>query len=602
MDMSVGAVLGGSRDISRRVQRHSNVPCIAPVAVSSTFDNIEVRHLDHLGLIAQAVDELKIAERSDRLLNGERARQRISMGIRVKAMITNFLAFGNRTLYGTSAFFEPQAVEVLLGERVTPDALNDDALGDCLDAIYAYGTSRFFESLSLDIFSEKKLHGRTFRLDSTSLSVEGDYPNSESRQKSDKTKKRDLRDKPKTDKDERDTIRVTFGHSKDKRPDLKQVMLAMVTTGPGNLPFLAIPQDGNASDKVEFKKILNEIQRRVLVPEGSVLAADSALYQKEWLKEQRGVDDGGLVWVTRVPESINEAKQLVAKRDCEWQTLSDGYRACVVSSDYGTLSQRWCLYASDQAIERETKTLEKCIAKEYEALQKSLWHLSNKAFSCEKDAEKAAANLLRGSRYHRIDGLTCSAKKRYASTGRPKRGQSASGVDYFVHGAIVQDRDAVARSRATLGRFILATNDTAGRSMADAGEVLSRYKELNGTEQGFRFLKDKTFLIDNFYVKKEGRLEALLVLMVLSLLVYGYLEMVVKERLKDADITLPRPDKRQMKTNTLRRVFEIFGGVAALRVGPKHCPYVIARLTPLQISILRALGPPFMMRYGIAIE
>ena len=43
-------------------------------------------------------------------------------------------------------------------------------------------------------------------------------------------------------------IEVTYGYSRDHREDLKQWMLALVTSGEGVPQFLQ-PLDGNASDK-----------------------------------------------------------------------------------------------------------------------------------------------------------------------------------------------------------------------------------------------------------------------------------------------------------------------------------------------------------------
>jgi hypothetical protein len=49
-------------------------------------------------------------------------------------------------------------------------------------------------------------------------------------------------------------IAITHGYSKDHRPDLKQVVLALMVSQDGGVPFLSQSWDGNASDTVVFKE------------------------------------------------------------------------------------------------------------------------------------------------------------------------------------------------------------------------------------------------------------------------------------------------------------------------------------------------------------
>ena len=91
-----------------------------------------------------------------------------------------------------------------------------------------------FGEVALKIALKHKLTNRFARIDTTSFSVEGAYddqaPNEE-------------------------VIRVTHGYSKDHRPDLKQVMLSLVMTGP-SFPVWMEPLSGNASDKTSLLQTL----------------------------------------------------------------------------------------------------------------------------------------------------------------------------------------------------------------------------------------------------------------------------------------------------------------------------------------------------------
>ena len=64
-----------------------------------------------------------------------------------------------------------------------------------------------------------------------------------------------------------------------------------------------------------------------------------------------------MLWLTRVPETIKEAKELVHKSDCEveWEELEKGYKIAQHVSNYGGIEQHWLLVFSEQAYEREKR-------------------------------------------------------------------------------------------------------------------------------------------------------------------------------------------------------------------------------------------------------
>ena len=52
-------------------------------------------------------------------------------------------------------------------------------------------------------------------------------------------------------------------------------------------------------------------------------------------------------------------------------------------------------------------------------------------------------------------------------------------------------------------------------------------------KRGFRFLKDPWFMVDDFYLKKPERIEALVVIMTLTLYVYNYGEHKLRKEIRD---------------------------------------------------------------------
>ena len=80
----------------------------------------------------------------------------------------------------------------------------------------------------------------------------------------------------------------------------------------------------------------------------------------------------------------------------------------------------------------------------------------------------------------------------------------------------------------TLSCYVIGSNADAGELIAI--EVLAKYKNQNSTieNMGFRFVKDLLFFVSSLFVKPR-RIEALILIMTLSLLVYS---IVQKKRVK----------------------------------------------------------------------
>lgn len=65
------------------------------------------------------------------------------------------------------------------------------------------------------------------------------------------------------------------------------------------------------------------------------------------------------------------------------------------------------------------------------------------------------------------------------------------------------------------GRFVLATNQLDKESLSDE-QLLIHYKQQQGIERGFRFLKDPLFFASSVFLKTPERIMALTFIMALS--------------------------------------------------------------------------------------
>ena len=202
---------------------------------------VVVEHLNHLGIVAEVCREIGVAEWLD--AQDPTSRQRVSVGTATVAMVLNGLGFSNRQLYLVPQFFADKPVEHLLGPGLSAADLNDDCLGRTLDWLYAHDVTTLFAGLALRARRAFGVPVTQLHADTTSFAVSGDYPPTEG----------DL---------DAQTIAVTYGYSRDHREDLKQWMLALVTSEEGIPQFLQ-PLDGNASDKTTLLHVITELTRQL---------------------------------------------------------------------------------------------------------------------------------------------------------------------------------------------------------------------------------------------------------------------------------------------------------------------------------------------------
>lgn len=539
---------------------------------------IQTAVMDHHGLVAAICQDLKIAERINNQLTQDPQRK-ISPGIAVVAMIINGLGFTNRRLYLTHQFFESKPIEKLLGAGFEAEDITDYTLGHALDDIAEYGASKLFAEVAFGVALDNNLLDRNNHLDTTSLLVHGAYA---------------VDDDPKV-------IEVTHGFSKDHRPDLKQVVLSLVVNGPSSIPLWMDPLDGNSSDKVSFHetiKRVEEFRAQINLEGGFKWIADSALYTKDKL-----LKNNDYIWVTRVPETITEARNLIEKADAEisWIEREKGYKTSGFSSSYGGIKQRWLLVFSEQAYMREKKTLEKKIEKEEEKLKQALWHFENKVFHCEKDAVKAFEAVKKEYKLHTIDGRVVSVNK-YAGRGKPKRGAEKVVVGYKMETWFGPNEVKIYKILSSKGRFILATNELDSENYRDE-QILEEYKEQQNVEGGFRFLKDPWFMVDSIFLKLPRRIEALMMVMTLCLMVYNVGQYRLRQQLKIQGDSLPNQLGKQVQNPTLKWIFQMMEGVGLVYFYDQSLSHVvrevITHLNELRKKIIHLFGKTAARMYGL---
>ncbi len=208
----------------------------------------EIKNIDHLGIVAGLIDEIGIVETINSKL-GVDSREKITAGVLVKAVLINGLGFVSRPLYLFKQFFDDKAIELLLGEGVESNYLNDDKIGRVMDDLYKYGLNNLFIEIVLSVIKKFKIDTKYSHLDATSFHLHGKYKREMNQEKEEEITK----ERP---------IFITKGYSRDHRPDLKQCVLDLITSSDGDIPLLMRAGDGNEADKAVFGKILIEFKNK----------------------------------------------------------------------------------------------------------------------------------------------------------------------------------------------------------------------------------------------------------------------------------------------------------------------------------------------------
>lgn len=512
---------------------------------------IEVSNLDHLGIVAGIIDELGIVEQINERI-GQSSREKVSAGIIVKAMILNGLGFVSAPLYMFSKFFEGKPIEHLLGAGVTAEQINDDRLGQVLDDLQEEGLSETFIGISLKAVDQYSIKAETAHLDSTSFHVDGEY-----------------------EKQEEGSIEITYGYSRDHRPDLKQFMMNLICVGDGDIPVMMEVVSGNQADKARFAEILEEFKAQWTF-EG-ICVADAALYSEANIAKMTG-----LKWLTRVPLSIKAAGELV-ETDTKLQSSKlKGYATTEVVSKYGGVNQRWILVESLERRKSDNKQLDKKILQIQQTCMQELGTLSAQDFACTADAIAAAAKLSSKLKWHQLHDIQTVEKPHYQKSGKPKAGAIPTSISYRITATLIPIDSEISKQRLRCGRFILATN-ILDLSQFSADNVLCEYKAQQSTERGFRFLKDPLFFTSSVFLKSTKRIEALAMIMALCLLVYNLAQRQLRLALVLSQQTIPNQLGKPTSSPTLRWVFQCF--MAVHLVSSQGITQII-NLSPARLHIL----------------
>ncbi len=473
-------------------------------------------------------------------------------------------------------------------EQVT--ALNDDRVGRSLDHLFDAAlptlTLRLVQHMvrafgvSLD-----ELHN-----DSTTITFHGDYERA----------------------DEERTLRgqlrraITWGHNKDHRPDLKQLLYVLTVTRDGAVPVHFGVESGNTTDDCTHREtwdFLCQLTGR----RDFLYVADCKLATAENMAH---VHQNGGRFVSVLPRTRSEDatfRALARQGRVRWQYLHDKV------DEHGEVTDRFLIHESERASAEGYRVLwyhsarkAECDAhtrhRRLERAWKHLTELQEKLASPRTrhrdrtQVVKAVESILAECEVAEWLDVTVVEKVeeqyRQEHRGRPTAHtryvrQERLRFEISIH----LRHERLAEEALCDGAFPLITNDKTLSPL----ELLLSYKQQPRIEKRFAQLKTD-FVVAPVFLKEASRIQALLGVYFFALLVEALLERELRRAMEQAKVeSLPLyPEGRPCRRPTARRIIDLFEDVHRheLTTDAKNTITFTTELTRVQRQVLHLLGIP----------
>jgi len=558
------------------------VPAAEPFTLAS-------ERLGALPIVDRFLGRMGVAALLDRHLPAGDARVSLQAATVIGVLIRN-LCVEREPLYGLAQWagsFAPALVGI---ERGQAALLNDDRVGRALDQLFDADRGSLLTELTLHAISEFAVDCSQLHNDSTSFALHGDYHAADGRTRGGKP-----------------TPAAMLGHSKDHRPDLKQLVLILTVSADGAVPLAHRLADGNTSDDTTHIQTWEQLRALTGRPD-FLYVADSKLCTRGQMGH---IDRGGGRFVTVLPRTRREDGQLrdwmtkdtprfleavrrPGKRqgdgDQVWQVApapfpsSEGHRIVWVHS---SVKERCDETARSERIQRARRDLAELSAR----LAGPRARISSLVA-----AEEAAAALLTATGAQRWITMTVTETTtetiRQEKRGRPgkdTRYRKIAKTHYAL--TVTVDAEKVRHDAASDGCFPLISND---HQLSDA-QVLHAYRYQPNLEKRHHQLKSVQDAAP-VTLHSPARIEALFACHFIALLCCCLIERELRAAMTREHVTeLPLyHEDRACTAPTAARVFDHFADIQRhhLTRETEHIQVFEPQLTPLQQQLLELLDVP----------
>jgi transposase len=541
-----------------------------------------------LPIINQLLDRMQLEPMLRKHLPADHRRLAVPTSRGLMLLLRNIL-LSREPIYGLAEWAEQFALDELGLQQRDLEHLNDDRIGRCLDRLYQTDLPALVLDVVRHVVQEFDISLDELHNDSTTVSFYGAYAEAGKEEQ----------------RGPRRRLAITFGHSKARRPDLKQLLYILTVTDDGGVPIYFTSASGNVTDDTTHRETWDLLRQLVGRP-GFLYVADCKLATKDNLQY---IHNQGGQFVTILPRTRREdaefRQQLVVDPDVfEWEHLYDvtdddeavvdRLRVCA-ETRLSSEGFRLLWFHSTRKAERDAMSRARAIDRASQSLAELQDRLQSPKtrFRERGKVDKAVEELFTQAHLARwIDVKIHEASElvfKQAKRGRPGKDTQYvkdTKIRYSLSWSL--NHTCIAEDEATDGVFPLITNQ---RDMP-AEEVLRAYKRQPLIEK--RFSQFKTdFEVAPVYLKEVTRIQSLLCIYFFVLMTQTLLERELRHALEASQYdSLPLyHEHRPCKAPTTRRILDVFETVQRHKLTGGSDPQTfVTQLSPLHKQIAKWFG------------
>ena len=542
-----------------------------------------------LPILNRILERLRLEEFFRAYLPPQDRRCHIDPAIGLLVLLKNLL-LSREPLYGVGEWAARHVPGLLgLSERQIT-SLNDDRVGRCLDRLFQNDYGSLALAVATHAISEFGVGLDQLHNDSTTITFHGDYPDATHEEK----RKQQLR------------LAITWGHNKDHRPDLKQLLFILTVSQDGGVPVYFQARSGNTADD-QTHRATWDLLCTLAGRRDFLYVADCKLATAENMAH---VHQHGGRFLTLIPRTRSEDRSFresLSRGQVRWRPIYDKRDEDGEILDQFSVSEEPALSAEGYRLvwyhsTRKAENDAAVRARQVDRALRELAELQQKLGSPRsryQDRAKVAAAVevileSRGACGWITTTIEERAEEKYHQEGRGRPSEKTRYIREVITRFDLKceiDHAALAAEHLGDGVFPLITND---RTLSEP-ELLLAYKGQPVIEKRFAQLKTD-FAVAPVYLKEVSRIQALLCLYFFVLLVESLLERELRQAMVRTKVESLRlyPEGRACRYPTVRRLIEVFEDVQRhrLRVGAEPAVMFTTKLSPLQRTVLRLLDIP----------
>lgn len=488
----------------------------------------------------------------------------------------------------TVATFAPRAFG-LTTEQTTH--VGDDAIGRALDHLFDADRASLLTTLVVAAGERFELRLDELHNDSTTVRFCGQYPAAQGRS---------IRGKR--------APFITYGYSKDHRPDLKQLLFVLTTSADGAVPLQFRCEAGNHNDARTHEQTWDALVAVTGEP-GFLYVADSKLCNHEAMRHIDGRQGRFVCVLPRSRREDRDFREWLQANEPGWELVWDRrnprrrhgprdrwwvWRDRLPSREgWPVVWVRSSLLALHQERSRRDRLAEATAELTRLAAQLAGARPRRRSQAEVRDRVDRILRKRHVTRYVRVAIERAEHHEfRQAGPGRPgahtRYVRKARGYWKLTW---AMDEARIAYDAKSDGMYPLLTND---RTLSNA-QVLEAHKRQPTIEKRFEQVKT-VFEIAPVLLKNEGRVEALFFVYFLALMVQALIEREVRRVMQRVGIEdLPLyPEERATAHPTAEQIFRLFSHAErhVLAHDGRAIRIFHPDLTPLQQQVLAMLGVP----------